>query len=322
VSEARSSHGFRWISSPSGRRPIWGGDHFSRARAVAILDDVYVAGETASRDFPASIGGAQAAFGGRSDIGGDAFAARLASDLATIRQTTYLGGTQDDVGTAIVLNSAAAEVYVGGYTNSFNFPGTAGGAQSSYGGGFRDAFLARMDARLTSLIQATYVGGDGLDEARAIAIHPASGDMYVGGKTASTALPESQGGVQESFGGGSDVGGDAFAARLNSSLTVLAQSTYLGGTLNDEGNALVVHPISGDVYLVGGTFSTNFPGTAGGAQPTFGGFYDAFAAHMTADLAAPPQGPLEPIPTASGWGVLSLAVALVVVALLHLRRTN
>jgi hypothetical protein len=299
-----------------------GGDHFSRAAAIAISEDVYVAGETASRDFPATGGGAQATFGGGSDIGGDAFAARLALDLATIRQTTYLGGNQDDVGTAIVLDSAATSVYVGGYTNSFDFPGTTGGAQPSYGGGIRDAFLVRLDARLTSLVQTTYFGGEGLDEARGIAIHPASGDIYAAGKTASAVLPGSPGGIQTTFGGGSDVGGDAFAARFNSTLTSLAQSTYLGGALNDEGNAVAVHPLSGDVYLVGGTFSTDFPGTSGGAQPTFGGFHDAFAAHLTSGLTGGPQGPAEPIPVVSTWGLLLLIALLATVAIYALARSS
>jgi hypothetical protein len=159
-----------------------------------------------------------------------------------------------------------------------------------------------------------------LDEARALAIHPVTGDIYAAGKTASSALPGSSGGVQGSFGGGSDVGGDAFAARFNSTLTSLVQSTYLGGTLNDEGNAVAVHPLSGDVYLAGGTFSTDFPGTPGGAQPTFGGFHDAFASHLTSGLTEGPQGPAEPIPTVSTWGLILLAIFLAAASVFSLGR--
>jgi hypothetical protein len=59
---------------------------------------------------------------------------------------------------------------------------------------------------------------------------------------------------------------DAFVARLNSSLTQILQSTYLGGSNMDEANALAIHPTTGDVYVAGETSSTNFPNRAGGAQ--------------------------------------------------------
>jgi hypothetical protein len=73
---------------------------------------------------------------------------------------------------------------------------------------------------------------------------------------------------------------------LNPALTVLTQATYLGGSGDDFLDALAIHPTSGDVYVAGETFSTNFPGTTGGAQSAGGGKNDAFIARLTADLAA------------------------------------
>ncbi|HYT31123.1 MAG TPA: hypothetical protein VEO37_00900, partial [Thermoanaerobaculia bacterium] len=118
------------------------------------------------------------------------------------------------------------------------------------------------------LLQATYMGGSGIDEALALAIHPTSGDVYVAGSTASTNFPGTVGGAQVANGGGD---GDAFVARLNSALTTLTQATYLGGSGADVARALAIHPTSGDVYVAGSTASTNFPGTAGGAQAASGG---------------------------------------------------
>src|SRR5207249_4817917 len=43
----------------------------------------------------------------------------------------------------------------------------------------------------------------------------------------------------------------------------LVQATYLGGTADDFGRALAIHPTSGDVYVAGDTASTDFPGTTG-----------------------------------------------------------
>jgi uncharacterized repeat protein (TIGR02543 family) len=78
-------------------------------------------------------------------------------------------------------------------------------------------------------------------------------------------------------------------ARLNQSLTQILQSTYLGGSRYDRVTALAIHPTTGEVYVAGFTFSTDFPNTSGGAQQTHGdggSGTDAFVARLTADLAA------------------------------------
>jgi len=68
----------------------------------------------------------------------------------------------------------------------------------------------------------------------------------------------------------------------------LIQATYLGGSSGDTGSALAIHPTTGDIYIAGGTTSTDFPGTAGGAQPTFGGpNFDAFVVKISDDTAVP-----------------------------------
>ncbi len=88
-----------------------------------------------------------------------------------------------------------------GTTDSTNFPGTAGGAQAANGGG-GDVFVARLNGALTTLIQATYLGGSDFDEAGGLAIQPTSGDVYVAGATRSTNFPGTAGGAQAAKGGG------------------------------------------------------------------------------------------------------------------------
>ena len=242
-----------------------------------ISGDVYVAGETKSTDFPGTAGGAQAGSGGGLD---EAFVARLNGALTTLTQATYLGGGNEDVAETLAIHPISGDVYVAGYTKSTNFPGTAGGAQAVLVGG-PNAFVARLNAALTALTQATYLGvGDVV--ADALAIHPTSGDVYVAGYTISTNFPGTAGGAQPANGGGQD----GFVARLNASLTTLTQATYLGGGSPDVASALAIHPASGDVYVAGSTNSTNFPGTAGGAQAALGGAQDAFVARLNASLTA------------------------------------
>ncbi len=65
------------------------------------------------------------------------------------------------------------------------------------------------------ILQSTYLGGNGGDEAYALAIHPITGEVYVAGYTDSTDFPNTSGGAQVSSGGGID----AFVARLTINLT-------------------------------------------------------------------------------------------------------
>ena len=68
-----------------------------------------------------------------------------------------------------------------GFTSCTAFPGSIGGAQAQYGGGETDGFVVRLNSTLTSLLQSTYLGGSGDDEAHALAIHPTTGEVYVAG---------------------------------------------------------------------------------------------------------------------------------------------
>jgi hypothetical protein len=201
-----------------------------------------------------------------------------------ILQSTYLGGSGDDYASfhGFAIHPTTGEVYVAGYTYSTNFPNTSGGAQASNNGSF-DAFVSRLKSDLTQILQSTYLGGSDMDIVRAFAIHPTTGDVYVAGSTNSTNFPRTSGGAQQTSGGASD----AFVAKLNSSLTQILQSTYLGGSGNDGAFALAIHPTTGDVYVAGDTNSTNFPNTSGGAQNTCNNCsiinYDAFVARLKSE---------------------------------------
>ncbi|MFZ8784451.1 MAG: hypothetical protein ACO2O3_03075, partial [Thermocrinis sp.] len=265
-----------------------GGSGEDYATALAIhpkTGEIYVAGVTKSKDFPQTAGGAQewcskwVIYLIKSCY--DVFVARLNKDLTQILQTTYLGGSDEDYATALAIHPKTGEVYVAGVTSSKNFPKTTGGAQAVYGGGDRDAFVARLNKELTQILRSTYLGGSSDDGASALAIHPKTGEVYVAGRTKSIDFPDAFGGAQGSRGGK----GDAFVARLNSNLTQILQSTYLGGSENDYAYALAIHPKTGEVYVVGETYSTNFPNTIGGAQGRHGGGEkDAFVARLNKEL--------------------------------------
>jgi hypothetical protein len=252
-----------------------GGTDNDFVHALAIgADGVYVAGESFSSNFPGTTGGAQSALGEPRD----AFVALLTPDLKSLIQSTYLGGDNSDQGHALAIG--AEGVYVAGATNSSNFPGTTGGAQSAYGGK-ADAFVALLSPDLKSLTQATYLGGAETDTGNALAI--GADGIYVAGYTASSNFPGTTGGAQSTLGGDYD----AFVALLSPDLKSLTQATYLGGSGSyplsfDLGNALAIG--ADGIYVAGYTASSNFPGTTGGAQSTLGGNDDAFVAFLALDL--------------------------------------
>jgi hypothetical protein len=269
-----------------GQSTYLGGGGGETVHALAIhptTGDVYAVGDTSSStNFPGTTGGAQPIHG--NDFGNsDAFVARLNAGLTAVVQSTYLGGNNQETAEAVAIHPTTGDVYVAGWTESTNFPGTSGGAEAQHTGG--DAvFVARLDSGLTTLTQSTYLGINA-DRAFALAIHPSTGEVYVAGQTSTTNLAGTTGGAQSTLAGPQD----GFVARLNAGLTTLQQATYLGGGSNDVVNALAIHPTTGDVYVAGYTFSTNFPGTAGGAQAATGGSSDAFVARLTANLAAAAQ---------------------------------
>lgn len=150
-------------------------------------------------------------------------------------QSTYLGssttGTSlNEAVNAIAVNPANGEVYVAGGALGANFPGTTGGAQSAYGGGSQDAYVARLSADLRTLVQATFLGGSSTDEALGMAVTASS--VYLAGLTASTNFPTTGGARQSTDPSTSTPAPDGFVARLPLSLTSVTAATYVGGTSN------------------------------------------------------------------------------------------
>ena len=263
------------------RTSYFGGTSNDRASAVAIhpqSGDVYIAGEANSPVLPGITGGGQPSKSGS----GDGFIARLSRDLGSIRQSSYYGGTGRDAIQALAVHPLTGEVYASGFTHSTNLSSTAGSAQSAASGGAPDAFVLRMSADLRDIQNATYFGGTGNNEnAPALAIHPASGEVYVAGQTNSTSLAGTTGAIQPSFGGVND----GYVVRLRADLAAALQSTFFGTLSNEALDGIAVHPFTHDVYIGGLTLSTSvLPGAATGEFPTSGGSADGFVARLSADL--------------------------------------
>jgi len=234
----------------------------------------YVVGMTSSPDFPAS-GGFDSTFGGATD----AYVTKISQPGAVV-WSSYLGGASRDDATSLAVD-ASGNVYVGGYTESTDFP-TPGGYQPIHGGGFVDGFVTKVNAAGSSLAWSTYLGGAGFDYGTSGLAVDATG-VYGTEATESADLPI-VGGFDGTLGGLRD----AYVFKIAAAGTALAWSTFLGGADVDSGEDVALEP-GGGVLVTGTTSSADFP-APGGFDGTLGGNQDAFVARLSLDGASQTWG--------------------------------
>ncbi|MEO8133994.1 MAG: kelch repeat-containing protein [Betaproteobacteria bacterium] len=230
-----------------------------------LSGEVLIAG-TSDGTLPGMAGGFQPSRGSATGIA-QGFVARLSASVSNLAQSTYVSGNSYIFGNRIAVHSVSGDIYVGGETYATDLAGTAGGARPTHSPGFgKDGFIARLNSALTSQMGATYFGGDDNSFVDALIVHPATGDIYLAGKTFAQNLPGTAGGAQPAS-HSSGLGLEGYVARFNATLSILRQSTYLGGSYLDGVNSIAIHPQTGDVLVAGYTTSSDFPGTAGVALP-------------------------------------------------------
>jgi hypothetical protein len=248
-----------------------GGSGFDFGNGIAVdsVGSAYVTGTTTSSNFPIA-NALQNMNASSGKFPEDAFVTKLSPTRSALIYSTYLGGSGDDQGSGIAVDSGG-NASVTGITLSTNFP-TANAVQSTSGGGI-DAFVAKLNAAGSALIYSTYLGGNREEVAHGIATDGA-GNSYVTGHTRSTNFPTVNAFQNTIGGGGSDPYSDVFVTKFNAAGSALVYSTYLGGDAEDVGTSLAVDS-TGSAYLTGYTISTNFP-SAHAFQSALNGFDDAF----------------------------------------------
>ncbi len=234
--------------------------------------NVYMTGNTSSATSTliATVGAHQTTFGGNQD----AFLVKFNS-LGVRQWGSYYGGGNADESTSCSIDGSG-NVYMAGTapSTSGTIIATLGSHQSTYGGGFRDAFLVKFNA--SGIRQwGTYYGGAGVDEGASCS-SDASGNVYLMGRTTSatsTAIATASA-HQTSFGGTQDV----FLVKFNSS-GIRQWGTYFGGSGDDDGRSCSLDA-SGNVYISGFTNSTGTVIATTGAHQAVngGGTYDGFLA--------------------------------------------
>lgn len=253
-------------------------DGYARGFDVALdaLDNAYLTGYTGSAIYPTSPGAYQGALSGLSI---DAYVTKISNDGRNLIYSTYLGGTNDDVGLGIAAD-ALGMIYVVGYTYSNNFP-TKSAVDNTFGGR-RDAFVTKLDQNgsgpTQQLIYSTYLGGTGGDFAADVVAR--NGDAYVVGYTDSPDFNIANAFQPLPVTSGPNQTGEAFVSHISAGGATLIGSTYLGGDAADIGRGIALDP-SGNVWVTGTTYGS-FPvnGTARAYDSTKNGTADGFVARL------------------------------------------
>ena len=254
-----------------------GSDHAGHL-ALDSAGNGYLTGNTDSQDFFTTLG---VKFHTPPNAGVNAFVCKI-SPLGAFLYSTYLGGAGGDTyGNGIAVD-AAKNAYVTGLTTSPNFPTTAAAFSKSLSDQITlvpppkvttgDVFVTKFNSTAKDLVYSTYLGGNGITVANAIALD-SQGNAYIAGETYSEVFPlynQIQNFIAFS---------EAFVTKLNAAGSDLEYSTMLGGNSRDAANAIGVNSY-GEALVGGGTFSGNFPTTANSASPATTGVPDGFAAKL------------------------------------------
>jgi len=217
-------------------------------------NNLYLTGYTSSTSGIATSGAYQTTNAGGEDV----FVAKFSSS-GSLSWGTYYGGSGDDGGRAIIADENN-NVYVTGSTASDSSIATSGAYQTSFGGGFSnaygifgDAFLAKFSSS-GSLSWATYYGGAKCDAAGSITA--CANNIYIAGLTSSLNGITTSNAYQSIYAGDTD----AFLAKFTSSGSLI-WSTYYGGAKFDGGYGIIDD--NNNIYVTGCTESPSGIATSG-----------------------------------------------------------
>ena len=226
--------------------------------------NLYMTGWTEALNFPID-GPYQAANAG----GVDVIVAKLSAAGTGLLYATYIGGKSDDKGAAIAVDNLG-QAYVTGTTSSSNFPLVSSNRATL--GGSTTVFVLKLNATGNRLLYSGYLGGTTWEVGTAIAVD-SSYNAYIAGDTQSPNFP-TKNGTQTNIGGNTD----AFITKLNPA-GGYAFSTFLGGVGNEHAGGIAVDSL-GDIFVAGGTSSSNFP-VVSPLQASLAGTQNAFVAKIS-----------------------------------------
>lgn len=203
---------------------------------------------------------------------------------------TYLGGNDNEQPHSLIVDNNN-DLVICGRAYSNDYPTTAGAYDATRNGG-GDIIISKLNATGTTLIASTFIGGSSDDvvnfdaeefvagnlkhnygdDARSEVIVDNANNIYVAGCTRSTDFPVTSNATQSTLAGAQD----AVIFKMNPTLTALTWSTYIGGSADDAAYVLALNSSQNQLFVAGGTMSSNFPSTSGTLNSTAPGGIDGF----------------------------------------------
>jgi hypothetical protein len=248
-----------------------GGTDADYGNCIAIDTNgyAYILGTTWSSDFPTTPDAYDTTYNGDADV----FVAKLSPSGDALVYSTFLGGTSDDNGNSIAVDTNGY-AYITGTTWSSDFPTTPGAYDTTYNG-FCDVFVSKLSLSGDALVYSTFLGGIDGDYGSSISI-ATDGCAYITGETFFGDFPTTPGAYDTTFNGSAD----AFVTKLSPLGDALVYSTFLGGYEFDWGSSIAVDT-NGYAYILGTTLSSDFPTTPGAYDTTYNGGPDAFVTKLS-----------------------------------------
>ncbi len=256
--------------------------------------NIYAGGIAFGPGFPYTPGAFEDIFqGGETDIA----IAKYNPNGTDLIYATFIGGNGADYPHSLVADFSQ-QLYIYGSSRSSNYPVTSNAYQST-NGGVVDIIVTKLNDEGSALVGSTYMGGGGTDGQNTSTLNMNYGDIYrgeivldfqgnayVASCSGSSNFPTSSNAFDQSFnsvGQGFTPGQDGVVFKLNSDMSTLFWSTYIGGDESDIALGLKVDD-QNNVFVTGVAGASNFPTTPGTVQPGWGGGEeDAFVAKISAD---------------------------------------
>jgi gliding motility-associated-like protein len=284
-------------------------DNFGYTATYDSEGNLYSGSSAFGQGYPTSTGAYQVTWGG-----GDGQGTLAGTDIAIskydasgtfMQWSSFLGGVNDELPHSLICNESD-EVIVYGTTSSLNFPVTTGAFDTVFNGGSTfapsgvgteyvngsDIIVTRFNQSGTDLIASTFLGGSGndgvntssvlkfnyADEFRGEIDIDDEGNVFISSSTFSSNFPIVNG-FQNTLNGTLD----GCLVKFDADLSGIIWSTFIGGSNDDTGNS-VAFASNGEVYMCGGTRSTDFPSLPGALNANNqGGSADGWICRISAD---------------------------------------
>jgi fibronectin type 3 domain-containing protein len=270
-----------------------GGSAFDRMRGIEVgpSGNIFVCGGSNSSDFPTTAGVIE-----RTNQGGyDGVVVKLDSNGSKILFSTFYGGSLNDIFDRAHVDDLGS-VLLAGFTRSNDLPMVIGG-YDTVANGDGEIMIIRVNINATKLLSSSYIGGSGNDESPRMHVDGA-GSIYLVGLTGSADFPVTLGAFQTVHKGPYD----AFVMKMDSNITKLTYSTFLGGTRFDQVESLYVDSF-GRAVVGGSTTSVDFPTTANAYDTTYDLDPDAIIAVLNRTGKKLDYGTYISVPAGASGGV-------------------